>query len=290
MNQKPIGDADLDHLQIHRQQLCTSWKEVVNPPATAGANFRLVLPFSETFENAFGAMYTREFFANHAAGGRLQLWLNDTGGEVEVPEEAQEWIDTVGKRVAIQDYLAISFAIDFTFVGGDPTKTKSSIALLRRRAKPYGEDVTLTHHAAAAELAAECIEVLKELTCYDGADCVVAVPPSNPDKEYSLPRLLAAAIADEMDMEDLTKSIVTVKKRESVKEVALDAKLKLLRGSIEVEPDIFNGRTVLLIDDLYQSGTTINYCAQLLLESGADAVLGLACEKTCRNDDNQPGS
>ena len=49
------------------------------------------------------------------------------------------------------------------------------------------------------------------------------------------------------------------------------------------------GRKILLIDDLYQSGITMNYVAMLLLEQGAKKVYGLACEKTCRNDDNISG-
>ena len=41
-----------------------------------------------------------------------------------------------------------------------------------------------------------------------------------------------------------------------------------------------------LVDDLYQSGVSMNYVAILLLEAGARKVFGLACEKTCSNDDN----
>jgi predicted amidophosphoribosyltransferase len=46
------------------------------------------------------------------------------------------------------------------------------------------------------------------------------------------------------------------------------------------------GRTVLLLDDLYQSGISMNYVAMELLAAGVKEVFGLACEKTCRNDDN----
>jgi hypothetical protein len=31
------------------------------------------------------------------------------------------------------------------------------------------------------------------------------------------------------------------------------------------------------------------YCGLLLLEAGAKKIFGLACEKTCRNDDNVGG-
>jgi predicted amidophosphoribosyltransferase len=81
----------------------------------------------------------------------------------------------------------------------------------------------------------------------------------------------------------------TITPRRSIKEVGLAQKLDTLLGTIEVDKGIFEGKRVLLIDDLYQSGISMNYCALLLLRGGARKVFGLACEKTCRNDDNVSG-
>lgn len=286
MQQMPIDDADLVNLDIHRHQLSASWQNAIKPPI-AGGNYCLLLPFPETFENAFTSMYTREYRANHAAGGRLQLWLNDSAGEDEPPEEATAWVETVGKYVAMQDRLAISFAIDFTCKGGNPNEAKTPIAILRRAAKPYGNEVVnKEHHGAAKLLAEKCVAVLNELTCYNVVDCVVAVPPSDPEKAYSLPKVLSAAISKARGIENFSNFVSTKAKRASIKNKEAAEKLPTLRGTIEIEPDKFSGRTVLLIDDLYQSGTTMNYCAKLIHDAGAKSVLGLACEKTCRNDDN----
>jgi predicted amidophosphoribosyltransferase len=52
---------------------------------------------------------------------------------------------------------------------------------------------------------------------------------------------------------------------------------------------IFTNKPVLLLDDLYQSEVSMNYCALLLLQAGAKKIFGLACEKTCRNDGNVGG-
>jgi hypothetical protein len=289
MRQTQIGDDDLDNMEIHRQQLSTTttWPDVIKPPYTPGGNHYLFLPFVETFENAFSSMYTREYRANHAAGGRLQLWLNDSAGSEEAPEEAQKWVELIGKYVAIQDCLAISFAIDFTCKGGNPNEPKTPIGKLVRTAKPYGnEAVSNEHHKAAKKLAEKCIAVLNELTCYNVVDCVVAVPPSDPEKAYSLPKVLSAAIAKARGIKDLSVFVSTKANRASIKDIETAVKLPTLRGTIELEQDKFSGRTVLLIDDLYQSGTTMNYCAKLIHDAGAKYVLGLACVKTCSNDDN----
>ena len=127
------------------------------------------------------------------------------------------------------------------------------------------------------------------MSCYESADCVVAMPPSDPAKRYNLPRHIAARIAEKWGREDLTQHVGTVKLRTPIKEVGLARKLDTLIGTIKVDEDIFEGKRVLLIDDLYQSGISMNYCALLLLRAGAQKVFGLACEKACRNDDNVSG-
>lgn len=127
------------------------------------------------------------------------------------------------------------------------------------------------------------------MNCYKSADCVVAMPPSDAAKKYNLPRYLAAQIGAKWKRDDLTQHVRTIKSRNSIKAVPLAEKLDTLLGTVEVDDGIFDGKRVLLIDDLYQSGISMNYCALLLLRGGAKKVFGLACEKTCRNDDNVGG-
>jgi predicted amidophosphoribosyltransferase len=124
------------------------------------------------------------------------------------------------------------------------------------------------------------------MTCYDAADAVVAMPPSRPDKPFDLPRYLAERIATEREKADLSGHVVTWKRRPPLKDVPLAKKIEAIQGTITVDGGPFQDRTVLLVDDLYQSGISMNYVAMELLRAGARAVLGLACEKTCRNDDN----
>lgn len=74
--------------------------------------------------------------------------------------------------------------------------------------------------------------------------------------------------------------------RPPIKNSALTEKLGAIEGTVEADAAAFRGKSVLLLDDLYQSGVSMNYVAMVLLEAGARKVLGLACEKTCTNDDN----
>jgi hypoxanthine phosphoribosyltransferase len=116
------------------------------------------------------------------------------------------------------------------------------------------------------------------------------MPPSDPEKPFDLPSHLATAVAQSLGAPNLSAFVTTISKRPSLKATASHAKLATIQGTIAVEASPFAEKSVLLIDDLYQSGVSLNYVAKLLLQAGASRVLGLSCEKTCRNDDNVTGA
>jgi hypothetical protein len=220
----------------------------------------------------------------------LTIYLQGTEGKKKAPECVQKWIETVGKYVAMRDYLALSFALEYEREEGDPKKAQTEVGQLRAVAKPYGsQTATAQTEAVADQLVDRCLAFLNEMTCYKSANCVVAMPPSDPAKTYNLSRYLAAQIAAKLGLEDLSKHVRTIKARGSIKSVPLAQKLDTLLGTIEVDAGVFDGKHVFLIDDLYQSGISMNYCGLLLLKAGAEKIFGLACEKTCRDDDNVSG-
>jgi hypoxanthine phosphoribosyltransferase len=61
-----------------------------------------------------------------------------------------------------------------------------------------------------------------------------------------------------------------------------------LVGSVSVDTTKVADKTIVVVDDLYQSGLTISYIAEELRQAGAKEVFGLAAVKTLRNDDNLP--
>ncbi|MBF0343862.1 MAG: hypothetical protein HQL06_06485 [Nitrospirae bacterium] len=97
--------------------------------------------------------------------------------------------------------------------------------------------------------------------------------------------VIAKEIAEVVNLKDLSHLVVKTRKTSEAKDLPVTEKLSAIKGSISVKEGV-SGRKILLIDDLYQSGISTNYVAMLLLEAGAEKVFGLACEKTCRNDDN----
>lgn len=288
--QTVFTEDDVRGMDVGRRQLKTEWPKTLRPPEKPDANWRLTLPFANTYENAFNSMCEASAHPFHAKGDRLVIFLNGTEGDERAPAEVVEWVETVGNPVAMKDFLAISFALDYDREGGNPNCSQTEIGSLRAQAKPYGGSAATNQTKTAADkLVERCVEFLGAMTCYKSADCIAAMPPSDPSKQYNLPKYLARGISEATGLENLTEHVRTIARRDSIKGVALNAKFDTLLGTIEVAEEVFKGKCVMLVDDLYQSGISMNYCGLLLLKAGARKIFGLACEKTCRNDDNVGG-
>jgi hypothetical protein len=287
--QAAFNEDDIRGMDVGRRQLKTEWQKALHSPSQSGENWRIVLPFPNTYKNAFESMCDVNSHPHDGKEDRLIIFLNGTEADVEPPEGVAEWVEKVGHPVAMKDFLAISFALDYDRHGGNPQKPQTEIGALRAQAKPYGDNTATAQTIEAAEkLVEHCVTFLNNMGCYASADCIVAMPPSNSSKEYNLPRYLAKRVAKEWGREDLSEHIVG-EARNSIKEVPLANKFDTLRGTITIAEDVFRNRKVVLLDDVYQSGISMNHCGHLLLRSGAKKIFGLACEKTCRNDDNVSG-
>ncbi|HEX3685127.1 MAG TPA: hypothetical protein VHU83_21510 [Bryobacteraceae bacterium] len=288
--QAEFTEDDIRAMDVGRRQLRTEWKDTLYAPKQIKENWRIILPFANTYKNAFLTMCeSLNAYCHDASGGRLIIFLNGTEADEKAPQVAVDWVEKVSDPVAMKDFLAISFALDYDRKGGSPKKPQTEIGALRAEAKPYGRaSATTQTKKAADELVERCVDFLNTMTCYESADTIVAMPPSDPSKAFNLPRYLAGKIAKKWGREDLSAHI-TGRARNPIKGISLDEKLDTLLGTITIEESLFERRRVLLLDDLYQSGVSMNYGSLLLLEAGASKVFGLACEKTCRNDDNIGG-
>ncbi len=252
-------------------------------------DWNLSFPFAETLVPAFEMVCKVDHigFRPFQTGSRHYTFLKNVSDEKI--EEIKNWFSIISQYVALRDCLGLSFALDYDKEDGDPNKPQTQIGSLRSRAKPYNAEATLETFSAAEELAQACLDFLQKVQCYNSVDTIVAMPPSKPNKKFDLPTYLAIKIAKKWGKTNLSNAVWTVRERLPIKNLALENKLQALENTIQVAPDVFKGKTVLILDDLYQSGISINYVALLLLEAGAKNVVGLACEKTCRNDDNIRG-
>lgn len=136
------------------------------------------------------------------------------------------------------------------------------------------------NHRSAAVCFARAMAQLEQVTGLERVDYVTAVPLSKRRKNqrgYNQSELIArqyAMIKGLPYMETLEKHKHTVK--QSLK-IGVKARQKNVKGCYRVpQADIVRNKTILLIDDVYTTGATMQECARTLRKAGADCVIGLA--------------
>ena len=279
-----------------RLRLCdisAKFKERPSPLRRRGDSHTLRFPFYNTYipalsnwrrylkDRGWRMWNQEEFFENN----RHHIDLKNAS-----PEDLQliqVWLTMISTKLCIKDCLACTIALDYTNMEGDPAKAPTEVSILRTRAKLYGPqdepgDDTIE---AANDLAKLCIDLIATSHAFYGIDSVVAVPRSDPRKKYSLPAHIAGMVAHNFGIDDLTFAVAPLQKRRETKDTPVKDRLANLKGTMAVDPAAVSGRRILLIDDLYHTGVTLNYVAMLLQEAGATTIYGLCCEKTCRNKD-----
>jgi ComF family protein len=77
---------------------------------------------------------------------------------------------------------------------------------------------------------------------------------------------------------DRIKPRALIRQRNTVPQTSLSRHQRLanIRGAFLVpQPDIVKGKSVILVDDIYTTGATINECARVLRRAGAIKIMGL---------------
>jgi hypothetical protein len=259
-------------------------------PTSAGKDPSLSFPFRETFENLLQACPAAHDGLRDgrpmADGrpGRPYAYLRCGPDHLA---DVEAWLASMAPFVVCRDLLAVSMTLDFDREGGDPNKPQTIVAELRTRAKPYDKPPTGDCYAAATHLAALMLEMIGAVKAYSQATIIVPMPASSPTKSFDLPTVLTQQLAARLSVLDGTQAVRPIKVRPQLKNLSLVEKLDAMDGSFVVDATAVKDRVVLLVDDLYQSGASMNFVAMKLREAGARAILGLAAEKTCRNDANQ---
>jgi competence protein ComFC len=163
------------------------------------------------------------------------------------------------------------FALDYhtissEFVGHDEyghpmfeTK-RSELGELLYRLK-YGADLGVVEEIGAT--AAEFLTTWKPR-----AEFILPVPPSRPRLQQPV-LLIAEQIGRNLNLPVRPGVVTKVKVIPQLKDVfEYDKRVSLLQGAHSVARAVTEGRSVLLFDDLFRSGATMNSIAQTLYEDG----------------------
>lgn len=110
---------------------------------------------------------------------------------------------------------------------------------------------------------------------------IVPVPPTKVYRTYQPVVALSGEIANIFKVPMIKSAIRKTKENPELKNVYDPAERKrLLTGSFEGNRNGINGQRILLVDDLYRSGATMNEITEVLLASGASEVYAFAFTQT----------
>ena len=177
--------------------------------------------------------------------------------------------DTLGLSVALSEYM-------------DAERKRTEVGELEYRAKYLG-DLKCT-----GQLACHCLAAVDRLPFYRQSRVLCAVPPSD-NSSASLQRRIATIVTARAGIRDVSASLAWRNTKPELKRVPLEQKWERLQNtglSVDLELD---GESVILLDDLYQSGITIQYVGRKLLDAGASVIYGLTLVKSRGDADNVGG-
>lgn len=240
-------------------------KRKFTPPFVGTIN----VPFGE----GFAKLFPHTIYPNSYQEGGYWLGIDS---EKEF-EKIDTWVKNQGERVFLRDCLYASVAMSHNFNDDDE---RTEIGELEYQAKQH-------HDKGAIGLLAEhCANTIMDIPLFRGADMICAIP-SSPDKKFDLPSLAVSIASKTVEKEDITGNFSFGAEKISVKSATLDEKWDALhQAQITFNGDL-SDKKIILIDDKYQSGTTIQYIAMKLQEAGAHHVLGLCMVKTMKDTDNK---
>ena len=206
----------------------------------------------------------------------------------------ERWIERFKQYVAIgksdsieqhfHDELDFCLALDFGFTSGNVDSERTLIGESEYQLKYQNDDEQIPFLSQAI-----CIAI-SDLGISAGGffKPIVTHIPAAPDCRC-VARDLAKVVAEKLRVK-FAESDLTCPKP-GLKGKSVDDKIPTWKelyedGCVEFPMDV-EGKTVIVVDDLYQSGATMWMFAQFLKERGASVVIGLPCVKSMRDTDNQ---
>lgn len=225
------------------------------------------LYFSRTFEDQFGNYSWGTYIKGATEADKTQL-------------EAFGYL--LQSAVLIDDDLDECYALSLhsqTSASGSFERTP--IGQVVYMAKPYNRPPNPSNREKADELAGLMANFIQQHPSYTRADCIVAVPPSNPNKPFDLPTHLAQTIGTLTRLPVEPTAIRKIRATRPMKDCkTVQEKIGNLKDAFQADPSTVANKTVILLDDIYQTGFSINEVGRTLRQAGAKLVFGLTATKT----------
>lgn len=119
-------------------------------------------------------------------------------------------------------------------------------------------------------------ERLKQSLSYDNFDIIIAVPLHKKkyrDRGFNQAFLLAKKISELCNIPIIDNCLVRIRNTSAQKDLSPEQRIINIQGSMAIK-DISKiiYKKILLVDDIYTTGITLNECSKVLIENGAAEV------------------
>lgn len=229
--------------------------------------WKINLPFKNTIQPII----------NKEIGDDIKLFDSQYGGVWRSigNEEHNKWHDFITRYkniVFLRDTLDLSLSLSMNIIENE---SRTEIGELEYQSKYK------SNKDAEEQLVSLCQDWINKLPYYRDADLICAVPSKAPNN-------LPQRIADKLNInaKNISDTISWISKTELVKNAkSVEGKIDILEksGFTINNSEQLKDKVIILFDDLYMSGVTLQYIAMKLKEAGAHRVLGLTIVKSRSN-------
>ena len=240
-----------------------------------------IVPFSETIKKIFEKDTNLEL--SQKSGTDEFYRVIKPGTELG---KIKDWEKKQGSRIYLRDCLSLSIAMSINISDDSEKQASDSGHTVMGNFVYYGK--WRKSQNAINEIAKEATKAIQYLPYYKDTKLICSVP--NSGNNFDLPRSVTSLLSENIGIQDITDGFTFGGSKPDLKASPYDEKwneLEKAQISFDVEEFNVEGKSVILIDDLYQSGTTIQYIAMKLQQAGTREVYGLCFVKTRGDVDNR---
>ncbi len=237
------------------------------------ANWALFLPFENSIKEIFESKTNLKL--EKTSSGKYWCPMKTETEYKEAKKFKEEYLDLVFLR----DTLDCSVALSEHMIDSE---NRTEIGELEYLSK-YNHCKTSTN-----QLSKIIFNFIKSTQPYkEEKNLICAVPPSI-NGNSNIPRKICKIISDNYGIQNISEEVHwTTNKTKPLKNMELDKRWEYLEGiNLSIGVDITN-KNIILVDDLYQSGTTLQFIAMKLKEKGCKKVYGLSIVKSRKDTDNK---
>jgi ATP-dependent DNA helicase RecQ len=191
-------------------------------------------------------------------------------------------MDTVKKFVAGKLSHSLIGEFDVGYALSNHTKVREGARQYTHLGRLVYEFKYKNQKSHASMLIAELAKFLEEAADFQQVDLIVPVPCTIDDRVYDPVGCLALALSQQAEIALGKNLLIKTRRTRPQKEmVNLTQKTLNVKGAFKVpNNETIRNKNILLIDDLYDSGATLNECTRVLKSAGARKVLVLTLTRT----------